>query len=68
MKNTRDVAVKVEIQRHFKTSDWTLKKKGDFGDFEKVDADTVKFSLKLDPKTEKQFEYTLTTRHGTNTD
>jgi hypothetical protein len=41
-----------------------LKKHGDFGDFEKVDVDTVKFTLKLRPQTKKQFSYTLTTYHG----
>jgi hypothetical protein len=65
VKNTRETPVKVGIQRNFNTSYWELKKSGDFGDFEKVDSDTVKFTLKLEPRSAKKFEYTLTTYHGT---
>lgn len=65
VKNTRDVPVKVEIQRNFPTQYWNVEKSGDFGDYEKVDLDTVKFSLKLDARSKKEFKYTLTTRHGT---
>jgi hypothetical protein len=65
VKNTRETPVKVEIQRNFNTTYWDLKKSGNFGDYEKVDADTVKFTLKLDPRSAKEFEYTLTTYHGT---
>jgi len=60
--------VKVEIQRNFGTTYWELKKSGDFGDFEKVDSDTVKFTLKLEPRSAKKFEYTLTTYHGIRQD
>ncbi|MBN1392681.1 MAG: DUF4139 domain-containing protein [Sedimentisphaerales bacterium] len=65
VRNTRETPVKVEIQRNFNTSYWELKKSGDYGDYEKVDADTVKFTLKLEPRTSKKFEYILTTYHGT---
>ena len=65
VKDTREVPVKVEIQRNFNTSYWDLKKSGDYGDYEKVDLDTVKFTLKLEPRSAKKFEYTLTTYHGT---
>lgn len=65
VKNTREVPVKVEIQRNFNTSYWDIKKSGDFGDFEKVDLDTIKFTLKIEPRSAKKFEYTLTTYHGT---
>jgi hypothetical protein len=65
VRNTRETPVKVEIQRNFSTSYWELKKSGDFGDFEKVDLDTVKFTLKLEPRSAKKFEYILTTYHGT---
>ena len=65
VRNTRDIPVEVEIKRNFKTSSWDLSKSGDFGRFEKVDLDTVKFTLKLEPRSKKQFEYTLTTYHGT---
>jgi hypothetical protein len=64
VKNTRDKAVKVEIRRNFPTSYWDLKKSGDSGKYEKVDLDTVKFTLDLKPRTAKKFEYTLRTYHG----
>jgi hypothetical protein len=65
VRNTRETPVKVEIHRNFDISYWELKKSGDFGDFEKVDSDTVKFTLTIEPRSAKKFEYTLTTYHGT---
>jgi hypothetical protein len=64
VKNTRDIAVKVEIQRNFPTQYWKLEKSGDIGEFEKVDLDTVEFTLVLEPRSKQVFEYTLTTYHG----
>jgi len=68
VKNTRDIDVKVEIKRNFNTSYWKLTRRGDFGEFEKVDMDTVKFTLELKPRSAKKFEYVLRTYHGTRTD
>ena len=68
VKNTRDIPVKVEMKRNFNASKWDLKKSGDFDEFEKVDKDTIKFILKLKPQTKKQFEYIVTTYHGTRAD
>jgi hypothetical protein len=64
VRNTRQIPAKIEIQRNFGTPYWTLAKSGDFGQFEKVDVDTVKFTLTLEPRSAKKFEYTLTTYHG----
>jgi hypothetical protein len=64
VRNTRDINVKVEIKRNFNTQYWDLRRSGDFGQFEKVDLDTVKFTLELQPRSIKQFEYTLRTYHG----
>ncbi|UCG48426.1 MAG: hypothetical protein JSU94_01370, partial [Phycisphaerales bacterium] len=64
VKNTRDIPVKVEIQRNFGTQYWDLKRSGQFGEFEKVDLDTVKFTLQLEPRSAMKFEYILTTYHG----
>jgi hypothetical protein len=64
VKNTREIPAKIEIQRNFNTPYWTLTKTGDFGQFEKVDVDTVKFTLTLEPRSSKKFEYILTTYHG----
>jgi len=65
VRNTRDIGVKVEIQRNFSTSYWKLQRSGDFDDFEQVDLDTVRFTLLLQPRSAKRLEYTLTTYHGT---
>jgi len=65
IKNTRDIPVKIEIQRNFSTVYWDLEKGGQFDDFEKVDKDTVKFTLLIEPRSIKQFSYILTTYHGT---
>jgi hypothetical protein len=68
VKNTRDISIKVEIKRNFNTSRWKLTRSGDFGEFEKVDMDTVKFTLELKPRSAKKFEYVLRTYHGTRED
>ena len=63
-KNTRDLGIKVEIQRNFPTQYWKLEKSGEFGQYEQVDLDTVKFTLTLEPRSKQVFEYVLTTYHG----
>jgi len=68
VKNTRDVAVKIEIKRNFSSFHWSLEKSGDFGRYEKVDADTVKFTLELEPRSVREFKYVLTTYHGKRQD
>ena len=68
VKNTRDLPIKVEIKRNFKTSRWEIKKVGDFGLYEKVDLDTVKFTLSLLARETKKFRYILTTHHGRRAD
>ena len=64
VRNTRDINVKVEIKRNFNTQYWDLKQSGDFGRFEKVDLNTAKFTLDLQPRSVKKFEYVLRTYHG----
>ena len=64
VRNTRGISAKVEIKRNFPTQYWNLEKSGDFGKFEKVDLDTIKFTLILEPRSAKKFEYVLTTYHG----
>jgi hypothetical protein len=68
VKNTRDVPVKVEIRRNFETPYWTLKRTGQIDEFEKVDVDTVEFNVLLPPRSERTFQYTLTTYQGTRTE
>ena len=64
VRNTRDIAVKVEIKRNFNTQYWDLAKSGDSGQFYKEDMDTVKFTLVLEPRSAKQFQYVVRTYHG----
>jgi hypothetical protein len=61
VKNTRDIGIKVEIKRNFPTQYWKLNTSQEF---EKVDLDTIKFTLNLKPRSKQIFEYTLTTYHG----
>jgi hypothetical protein len=68
VKNTRDTPVKVEIRRNFETPYWTLKRSGQIDEFEKVDVDTVEFTMLLQPRSERTFQYTLTTYQGTRTE
>jgi len=64
VKNTRDIDVKVEIKRNFNTSYWDLTRSGNIDNFEKVDADTIKFTLTLKPRSKREFGYVLRTYHG----
>jgi hypothetical protein len=64
VRNTRDINVKVEIKRNFNTQYWDIDNSGDFAAYEKVDLDTVKFTLDLQPRSAKQFEYVLRTYNG----
>jgi hypothetical protein len=64
VRNTRDVPVKVEITRNFAGPYWDLKRSDDVGSFEKVDLDTVKFTIELPPHSKQVFGYTLTTYNG----
>jgi hypothetical protein len=64
VRNTRDIPAKLEIKRNFPTQYWDIEKSGQFGDFEKEDMDTAKFTLKLEPRSKTEFEYVLTTYNG----
>jgi hypothetical protein len=68
VKNTRDIPVKVEIRRNFDTTYWTLQRSGRIDEFEKVDVDTVEFNLTVQPRSERTFQYTLTTYQGVRTE
>ena len=68
VKNTRDIPVQVEVRRNFPTNYWTLQRSGQVDQFEKVDQDTVKFNLLLPPRSDRKFQYTLTTYNGVRTE
>jgi hypothetical protein len=63
-KNHRPLPVRVEVWRHFPVASWDLENSGTFGRYEKVDLDTVKYTLELLPGAEQTFTYQLTTHHG----
>jgi len=68
VRNTRAVPVKIEILRNFDSSYWDLARNGQIDAFEKVDLDTVKFTIELAPRSKRTFEYTLTTYRGVRTE
>ncbi len=68
VKNTRDIPVLLEITRNFNQPKWDIENKGDYGTYEKVDLDTVKYTLTMPPQTKQTFEYVLTTYQGTRAD
>jgi hypothetical protein len=60
--------VKLEIRRNFDTQYWTLNRSGQIDGFEKVDLDTVKFTVELAPRSAKTFEYTVRLYRGDRTE
>ncbi|MHC4334930.1 MAG: DUF4139 domain-containing protein [Planctomycetota bacterium] len=61
VRNTRDLGVKVEIQRNFGTTYWDIDTSQKH---EGVDKDTVKFTLELEARSKAAFEYLVRTYHG----
>jgi hypothetical protein len=61
VRNTRDIPVKIEIQRNFTTQYWLIRTSDRF---EKVDLDTVKFTVELEPRSNRKLEYEVRTYHG----
>lgn len=68
VKNTRELPVRVSVTRNIPVRSWELDPTGEYGAFEKVDRDTVKFTLNLDARSEQTFGYVLRTRHGLRAD
>jgi len=64
VRNTRETPARIDIRRNFRTAHWDLKRTGEIDAFEKVDLDTVKFTVELQPQSKKAFGYTLTSYHG----
>jgi hypothetical protein len=64
VRNAREVPAKVEITRNFESRYWDLARSGAIDGYEKVDLDTVKFTVELPPRSKKTFEYTLTIYNG----
>ena len=60
--NSKDIEVAVDIRRNF-TGDWSLKTDAVF---EKVEANRVKFLMKLKPREKRVVEYEVGMRMGVN--
>jgi hypothetical protein len=65
IRNTRDIAIKVEIKRNFPTQFWQITGNNDY---EEYDADTIKFTFEMQPASKETLTYTLRTYHGTRED
>jgi hypothetical protein len=63
--NTREIPIKVEIYNNFATTYWTAANSGDFGQYEKEDMDTAKYTLTIGPRSKAEFQYVLTLFEGT---
>lgn len=68
VRNTRDVPIKVEITRNFDAPHWDITHSGSIDGYEKVDLDTVKFTVELPGRSQKTFEYTTTLYRGVRTE
>ncbi|MHC5159734.1 MAG: DUF4139 domain-containing protein, partial [Planctomycetota bacterium] len=69
IKNTRDLPVKIEIKRNFHPHTWDIKNIGKAKKYyEKIDMNTVKYTLTLEPQSKQTLEYELTTYQGTRTE
>jgi hypothetical protein len=62
LQNSKEIDVTLDIRRNF-AGDWDLKTGTQY---EKVDANKVKFVLPLKPREKQTISYELTTRYGTN--
>ncbi len=62
--NYRDIPVKVEVRRNFPVTTWRLSNKGEYGKYEKVDKDTVQYTMELPPHSKKEFSYNVTLFRG----
>ena len=62
--NYRRIPVKVEVRRNFPHQYWELTEEKDGLKHEKVDLDTVKFTLELAPNTSRTFTYELVLHQG----
>ncbi len=65
VRNTRELPIRVEIKRVFQDQYWKIENSGEFGEYEKYDLRTAKYSLDLEPNSVKVFEYELREYFGT---
>ena len=63
IRNTRRLDIKAEIKRHFSTPAWEIESDHEY---KKIDADTIEYTLDIEPESMAVIEYVLTTHHGKN--
>ena len=62
IQNSKAIGIMLDIRRNFQ-GDWEI---ATDAEYEKVDANKVKFVRPLEPGEKQTFQYVLTTRFGTN--
>ncbi len=62
--NFRDVPARMELRRTLPVTSWELVNEGDFGVYEKIDADTVQYVIDLPANTRREFTYRVTLHKG----
>ena len=62
--NYRDIPVKMEVRRNFPVASWEISHEGSPGKFEKVDRDTVQYTIELPPHGRSQFTYKVVLHRG----
>jgi hypothetical protein len=65
VKNTRDIAIKLEIKRNFQTNFWQVTTTDKY---EPYDVDTIKFTLDMKPNSKQKLSYTVRTYNGIRQD
>jgi len=65
LENNRDIPISVEVLRNFNNSYWDIDNaKGNKGNFNKVDIDSVKYTVELPAQSKTALTYTLTQYEG----
>ena len=69
IKNTRSLPVKIEITRHFSTNTWDIESIGEAKEYyKKIDMDTYRYTLTLEPESERILEHEETVYQGVRTE
>ncbi len=64
LQNNRDIAISVEVWRNFRDAYWDISNANNQGKFEKIDIDSVKYTVELPPQSKTTLAYTLTQYEG----
>ncbi|MFB3100414.1 MAG: DUF4139 domain-containing protein [Gammaproteobacteria bacterium] len=65
IENNRDIPISVEVLRNFNNSYWDIdNSRNNKGEFDKIDIDSVKYTIELPPQSKSTLAYTLTQYEG----